>query len=44
MPGQPFNSVIPLPKQWNNLVRSAVLHAISPAQLALNSFDGFDMW
>jgi putative transposase len=35
MPGQPFNSVIPLPKQWNKRVRSAVLHAISLAQLAL---------
>ena len=30
MPGQPANSVIPLPGQWNKSVRSAVLHAISP--------------
>ena len=29
MPGQPLNSVIPLPNQWNERVRSAVLHAIS---------------
>ncbi len=37
MPGQPFNSVIPLPRQWNKRVRSAVLHAISVAQLALTA-------
>ncbi len=37
MPGQPFNSVFPLPKQWNKRVRSAVLHAISLAQLALTA-------
>ncbi len=33
MPGQPFNSVLPLPKQWNKRVRSAVLYAISLASL-----------
>ena len=27
MPGQPFNSVIPLPKQWSERVRSAHLEA-----------------
>ena len=31
MPGRPRIAVLPLPKQWNNRVRSAVLHAISLA-------------
>ncbi len=37
MPGRPFNSVIPLPKQWNKRVRSAVLHVVSLAHLALST-------
>ena len=31
MPGRPSSPIIPLPKQWNKRVRSAVLHAISLA-------------
>ena len=31
MPGQQINAIIPLPKQWNKRVRSAVLRAISLA-------------
>ena len=37
MPDLPFDSVIPLPKQWNARVRSAILHVISLAQLALTA-------
>ena len=37
MPGQPFNSVVPLPKQWNKRVRSSVLHVVSLAHLALTA-------
>ena len=37
MPGLPYDSVIPLPKRWNKRVRSAVLHAISLAQLGLTA-------
>ena len=33
MPGQPCSPVIPLPKQWNKRVRSAVLDAISLAHV-----------
>jgi hypothetical protein len=37
MPGRPPNRVLPLPRQWNNRVRAAVIHAISLAQFALTS-------
>ncbi len=40
MPGRPSSPYIPLPKQWNKRVRSAVLHAISLAQFALTSARG----
>ena len=40
MPGSPSSPYIRLPKQWNNYVRSAVLHAISLAQFALTSARG----
>ena len=33
MPGRPLNPVPPLPRQWNERVRSAVIHAISLASL-----------
>ncbi len=37
MPGRPPNPVLRLPRQWNTRGRSAVLHAISLAQLALTA-------
>ena len=37
MPGQPRRIVLPLPKQWNKRVRSAAVHAIALAQLALTA-------
>ena len=33
MPSRPRRIVLPLPKQWNRRVRSAVLHAISRVSL-----------
>ncbi len=33
MPGRPRRSVLPLPGQWNECVRSAVLHATALAQV-----------
>jgi hypothetical protein len=37
MPGRPPKPILPLPRQWNRRVRSAVLHAISLAQFALTA-------
>ena len=37
MPGTPPKPVLPLPKQWNRRVRSAVVHAISLAQFVLTA-------
>ena len=33
MPGRPRRSVLPLPRQWNEPARSAVLHAVSLAPI-----------
>ena len=40
MPGRSSSPFIRLPKQWNNRVRSAALHAISLAQFALTTARG----
>ena len=40
MSDRPLDPVLPLPKQWNKSIRSAVLHAISLAQFALTSARG----
>ncbi|MFQ5701741.1 MAG: helix-turn-helix domain-containing protein, partial [Acidobacteriota bacterium] len=37
MPGRPPSPVLSLPRQWNERVRSAVVHAISLAQLVLTA-------
>ena len=37
MPGRPPNPVLRLPRQWNTRVRSAVLHVVSLAHLALTA-------
>ncbi len=37
MPGRPPQPVLPLPRHWNERARSAVLQAISLAQLALTA-------
>lgn len=37
MPGKPPHPVLSLPRQWNERVRSAVLHTISLAQLVLTA-------
>ena len=37
MPGRPFNFVSRLPRQWPGRVRTATIHAISLAQLALTA-------
>ena len=37
MPGRQFNPVLPLPRQWPERLRCAVVHAVSLAQLALTA-------
>ncbi len=37
MPGRPPNPILRLPRQWNTRVRSAVLHVVSLAHLALTA-------
>ncbi len=37
MPGRPPNPFLHLPRQWNTRVRSAVLHVVSLAHLALTA-------
>ncbi len=37
MPGSPPNPVLCLPRQWNTRVRSAALHVVSLAHLALTA-------